>query len=126
MQTCIVETLLFVVCSTLLTTHGSTDLVLWRHRLDDFDQVLRQRLDTADPSRPDLAIDETVILLQPRLPLVGVSTLMKREIQQNDSLVNGQPRTSAEAASQKGVGTPTFFPSSETARPSAPIKRPAN
>ena len=34
---------------------------------------------------------KTVILLQPPLPLVGVSIGMKREHQQNDSLVNGYP-----------------------------------
>ena len=39
------------------------------------------------PSR--LAVDETVILLHPPLPLVGVSIAMEREHQQNDSLVNG-------------------------------------
>ena len=36
-----------------------------------------------------LAPDETVILLHPPLPLVGESIVMKRERQQNDSLVNG-------------------------------------
>ena len=36
-----------------------------------------------------LAVDETVILLQPPLPLVGVSIWMERGCQQNDSLVNG-------------------------------------
>ena len=36
-----------------------------------------------------LAVGETVILLHPPLPLVGVSTVMKRERQQNDSLVRG-------------------------------------
>ena len=36
-----------------------------------------------------LAVDETVILLHPPLPLVGVSIVMERERQQNDSLVNG-------------------------------------
>ena len=35
------------------------------------------------------APDETAILLHPPLPLVGVSTVMERERQQNDSLVNG-------------------------------------
>ena len=35
------------------------------------------------------APDETVILLHPPLPLVGVSIVMKRERQQNDSLGNG-------------------------------------
>ena len=34
-----------------------------------------------------VAIDETVILLHPPLPLVGVSIVMERECQQNDSLV---------------------------------------
>ena len=36
-----------------------------------------------------LAIDETVILLHPLLLLVGVSIVMERERQQNDSIVNG-------------------------------------
>ena len=37
-----------------------------------------------------VAVDETsVILLHPPLPLVGVSIVMERERQQNDSLVNG-------------------------------------
>ena len=36
------------------------------------------------------AVDETsVILLHPPLPLVGVSVVMERERQQNDSLFNG-------------------------------------
>ena len=37
-----------------------------------------------------LAVDETVILLHPPLPLVGVSIVMERERQQNDrTLANG-------------------------------------
>ena len=36
-----------------------------------------------------VAIGETVILLHPSLPLVGVSIVMERERQQNDILVNG-------------------------------------
>ena len=36
-----------------------------------------------------LAVGETVILLHPPLPLVGVSIAMERERQQNDSLANG-------------------------------------
>ena len=36
-----------------------------------------------------LAIDETVILLHPPLPLVGVSIVIERERQQNDSLADG-------------------------------------
>ena len=36
------------------------------------------------------AVDETVILLHHPLPLAGVSTVMERERQQNDSLVHGQ------------------------------------
>ena len=39
------------------------------------------------------APDETVILLHPPLPLVGVSIVMERERQQNDSLVNVQAAT---------------------------------
>ena len=45
------------------------------------------RLDVEDLNH--LAVDETVILLHPPLPLVGVSVVMERERQQNDSLVNG-------------------------------------
>ena len=37
----------------------------------------------------NLAVDETVIVLHPPLPLVGKSIMMERERQQNDSLVNG-------------------------------------
>ena len=36
-----------------------------------------------------VAVDETVELLHPPLPLVGASTVMERERQQNDSLVDG-------------------------------------
>ena len=36
-----------------------------------------------------LAVDETVILLQPPLDLIGVSIVMERGHRQNDSLVNG-------------------------------------
>ena len=36
-----------------------------------------------------IVVDETAILLHPPLPLVGVSIVMERERQQNDSLVNG-------------------------------------
>ena len=42
-------------------------------------------------SAPGLAIGETVILLHPPLPLVGVSIAMERERQQNDSLADGYP-----------------------------------
>ena len=42
-------------------------------------------------SAPDLAVDETVIPLHPPLPLAGVSIVMERERQQNDSLVGGYP-----------------------------------
>ena len=41
-----------------------------------------------------LAVDETGILLHPSLHLVGVSIVMERERQQNDSLVGGQARAS--------------------------------
>ena len=34
-------------------------------------------------------VESSVILLHPLLPLVGVSIVMERERQQNDSLVNG-------------------------------------
>ena len=38
-----------------------------------------------------LAVGETVILLHPPLPLLGVSIVMERERQQNDSLARGYP-----------------------------------
>ena len=41
---------------------------------------------------PDLAIGETVKLLHPPLPLVGVSIDIERECQQNDSLADGYNR----------------------------------
>ena len=41
------------------------------------------------PTGRHLAVDETVILLHPPLPLAGVSIVMERERQQNDGLVNG-------------------------------------
>ena len=45
---------------------------------------------TADSLREALiAVDETVILLHPPLPLVGVSTVMERERQYTDSLADG-------------------------------------
>ena len=37
----------------------------------------------------DVAVGETVILLRPPPPLVGVSIAMERERQQNDSLADG-------------------------------------
>ena len=40
-----------------------------------------------------IAVSETVILLHPPLPLVGVSIAMERERQQNDSLADGQVST---------------------------------
>ena len=57
----------------------------------------------AAPTRqggPSLAVDETVILLHPPLPLAGVSIVMERERQHDDSLVNGgpSPHSSAEIA----------------------------
>ena len=36
-----------------------------------------------------LAVSETVILLHPPLPLAGVTTVMERGYQQNDSLADG-------------------------------------
>ena len=47
--------------------------------------------DAAAPGRraAALAIDETVTLLHPPLPLVGAPIVTERERQQNDSLVNG-------------------------------------
>ena len=40
-------------------------------------------------ARPRLAVGETVILLHPPLPLVGVSIWMERGCQSNDSLADG-------------------------------------
>ena len=50
------------------------------------DSATTKRCAPADCSR---AVDETVILLHPPLPLVCVSMVMKRERQQNGSLVRG-------------------------------------
>ena len=69
------------------------ELGLWRERCllaacgrwpTDSETALLKKQQAAD-----VAVDETVILLHPPLPLVGVSTVMERERQQNDSLVNG-------------------------------------
>ena len=49
----------------------------------------QHRLKVVRHVRRPLAPDETVILLPPPLPLVGLSIVMVRERQQNDSLVNG-------------------------------------
>ena len=43
----------------------------------------------ADELRATVAIGETVILLTSPLPLVGVSIVMERGCQQNDSLADG-------------------------------------
>ena len=43
-------------------------------------------------SPPQVAVDQTLILLHPPLPLVGASTVMERKCQQNDSLANGEPQ----------------------------------
>ena len=43
----------------------------------------------SETSEYHLAISETVILLHPPLPLVGVSIVVERERQQNDSLAEG-------------------------------------
>ena len=47
------------------------------------------------PARSQVAVDETVILLHPPLPLVGVSIGMERELQQHDSLVMRYSQTAA-------------------------------
>ena len=59
-----------------------------------------------------LAVDETVILLHPPLSLVGVSIVMERERQRNDSLANGQVRGARPTA-----GSNVSKPSSTAARP---------
>ena len=67
-----------------------------RHRLLIVGQLVIRRGGPAVPAgevRLDLdtpvAVDETVIPLHPPLPLVGVSIVMERGCQQNDSLVRG-------------------------------------
>ena len=44
------------------------------------------------------AVDETVILLYPPLPLAGISTETERECEQNDSLADGQAHENNPAA----------------------------
>ena len=56
--------------------------MLWGARTSSFSA-------SASCARLCLAVDETVILLHPPLPLVGVSIVMERRCQQNDSLVRG-------------------------------------
>ena len=48
-----------------------------------------------------VAVDETVILLQPPLPVAGVSIVMERGRQQNDSLVNGQVGVAGRAGGEE-------------------------
>ena len=68
--------------------HGDGDLpVTGRHR--------------APPRRPaGLAVGETVILLHPPLPLVGVSIWTERGRQQRDSLADGLGEPSASRVSK--------------------------
>ena len=54
-----------------------------------------------DVAAGHLAVGETVILLHPPLPLVGVSIVMERERQQNDSLANGYGHPHAESSVDK-------------------------
>ena len=50
----------------------------------------RRSRSTAWRASPDrLAVGETVVVLHPPLPLVGVSIMMKRRCQQNDNLADG-------------------------------------
>ena len=61
---------------------GSVSVAGWR--------ILRSPAVRAESSRPaGLAVGETVILLHPPLPFVGVSIVIEKECQQNDSLANG-------------------------------------
>ena len=60
--------------------------------MDDLDQGVRRHAAQALGDLNELArlaVDETAILLHPALPLVGVSIVIERERQQNNSLVNG-------------------------------------
>ena len=50
-------------------------------------------------SATSLAVGETVILLNPLLPLVGVSIVTVRGCQRNDSLADGYTSPSSRAAS---------------------------
>ena len=50
-----------------------------------------------------LTVDETVILLHPPLPLVGISIVTERGCQQNDSLVRGYLRRAERARDQHDV-----------------------
>ena len=56
----------------------------------------REQSDRNSSVAQGLAVDETVILLHPPLPVAGVSIVMERERQQNDSLVDGYPGPPAE------------------------------
>ena len=52
-----------------------------------------------------LAVDKTVILLHPPLPLVGASIVMGRERQQSDgTLVNGELGLGGVAGAEGGCG----------------------
>ena len=51
-----------------------------------------------------VAVGETVILLHPLLPLVGVSIVMERERQQNDSLADGYRPTQGRRQAARARG----------------------
>ena len=60
--------------------------------VDDLDQGVRRHAAQALGDLNELArlaVDETVILLHPAPPLVDVLTVMERERQQNNRIVNG-------------------------------------
>ena len=58
---------------------------------------LRRAVQTAIADPLPSAVDETVILLHPPLPLACASTAMERERQHNDSLVRGSLPSTARA-----------------------------
>ena len=72
-------------CSRYVVVRGVTDGV------GEFARpaVSAGRTHSALQGAAGVAVDDTVVLLHPPLPLAGVSTVMERGCQQNDSLVNG-------------------------------------
>ena len=71
-----------------------------------------------------LAPDETVVLLHPPLPVAGVSTVMERERQQNDSLVRGYLAEWPRVGSVRTFPIPDVY--SPIRNPSAVVSIPAN
>ena len=69
--------------------HGLTIPIACKIRIRPNDPTYADTIAYARALEAAVAVGETVILLHPPPPLVGVSVAMERERQQNDSLADG-------------------------------------